>query len=360
MPSRNGISDAPAVRKLDLEQVAGAEILDRDNGADRLRRRGRRRAARSGRRDNIRPLRAAAARSDRPRPAEPRKRLGGCAVGDALEARDRGLAAVADAEQAALERRPHRHSSCAARLAALSENSFSRTSPLTPCAPATAASATRLSVDRRSRWLIRPSRPSRRPRPERPRRRLRQALRSTRLRPRPTGCSGVSAPSAGASSAAPSAAGARSAAASAARQPLRQRLRPELPRRRLPPAGSFLGGTAASSATASSAATTSSAAASAAASSATGSSPEPERQRPRRQQLRRPRRASHALRRAPWPSRPARAFFGLLRAGRSLMPAASRKRRTRSDGWAPTDSQCEMRSASSFTRSGESLASSGL
>ena len=29
-------------------------------------------------------------------------------------------------------------------------------------------------------------------------------------------------------------------------------------------------------------------------------------------------------------------------------------------GWAPTDSQCEMRSPSSFTRSGESLASSGL
>ena len=57
---------------------------------------------------------------------------------------------------------------------------------------------------------------------------------------------------------------------------------------------------------------------------------------------------------------PGSAFFGLLRAARSLMPAASRKRSTRSDGWAPTDSQCEMRSASSFTRSGESFASSGL
>ena len=57
---------------------------------------------------------------------------------------------------------------------------------------------------------------------------------------------------------------------------------------------------------------------------------------------------------------PGSAFFGLLRAGRSLMPAASRKRSTRSDGWAPTLSQCEMRSASSFTRSGESFASSGL
>ena len=57
------------------------------------------------------------------------------------------------------------------------------------------------------------------------------------------------------------------------------------------------------------------------------------------------------------------ARLGLLRVvarGALRMPAASRKRRTRSDGWAPTLSQCEMRSASSFTRSGESLASSGL
>ena len=46
--------------------------------------------------------------------------------------------------------------------------------------------------------------------------------------------------------------------------------------------------------------------------------------------------------------------------GSTRIPAASRKRRTRSDGWAPTLSQCEMRSASSFTRSGESFASRGL
>ena len=57
---------------------------------------------------------------------------------------------------------------------------------------------------------------------------------------------------------------------------------------------------------------------------------------------------------------PGSPFFGLLRAARSRTPAASRKRRTRSDGWAPTLSQCWMRSASSLTRSGESFASSGL
>ena len=52
---------------------------------------------------------------------------------------------------------------------------------------------------------------------------------------------------------------------------------------------------------------------------------------------------------------PGSAFFGLLRAGRSFRPAASRKRRTRSDGWAPTLSQWLMRSVSSFTRSGRIL-----
>src|SRR6185437_1689380 len=57
---------------------------------------------------------------------------------------------------------------------------------------------------------------------------------------------------------------------------------------------------------------------------------------------------------------PGSAFFGLLRAGRSRIPAASRNRSTRSEGCAPTLSQCWIRSASSFTRSGESLASSGL
>ena len=57
------------------------------------------------------------------------------------------------------------------------------------------------------------------------------------------------------------------------------------------------------------------------------------------------------------------ARLGLLRvvARRALLePAASRKRRTRSDGWAPTLSQWLMRSLSSLTRSGESFASSGL
>jgi hypothetical protein len=44
---------------------------------------------------------------------------------------------------------------------------------------------------------------------------------------------------------------------------------------------------------------------------------------------------------------------------RSLTPATSRKRATRSDGWAPTESQWRARSASSFTRSGLSLGSIG-
>src|SRR5690348_6604956 len=57
---------------------------------------------------------------------------------------------------------------------------------------------------------------------------------------------------------------------------------------------------------------------------------------------------------------PGSAFFGLFRAARSRMPAASRKRSTRSDGCAPTASQCWIRSVSSLTRSGESFASSGL
>ena len=35
MPARNGISCALAARHLDLEQVAGAVILDRDDGSDR-------------------------------------------------------------------------------------------------------------------------------------------------------------------------------------------------------------------------------------------------------------------------------------------------------------------------------------
>ena len=48
---------------------------------------------------------------------------------------------------------------------------------------------------------------------------------------------------------------------------------------------------------------------------------------------------------------PGSPFFGLLRAGRSMMPAASRKRSTRSDGCAPTAEPVRARSASSFTRS---------
>ena len=74
--------------------------------------------------------------------------------------------------------------------------------------------------------------------------------------------------------------------------------------------------------------------------------------------LRRP--SSHAASTRSLAFSPGSAFFGLLRAARSRMPAASRKRRTRSDGCAPTASQCEMRSASSFTRSGKSFASKGL
>ncbi|ODN69197.1 hypothetical protein A6302_03507 [Methylobrevis pamukkalensis] len=57
---------------------------------------------------------------------------------------------------------------------------------------------------------------------------------------------------------------------------------------------------------------------------------------------------------------PGSAFFGLLRAGRLAMPAASRKRITRSVGWAPWAIQCLARSTSSTTRSALSLASSGL
>src|SRR5262249_47419867 len=54
------------------------------------------------------------------------------------------------------------------------------------------------------------------------------------------------------------------------------------------------------------------------------------------------------------------ALVGLLRASRLARPAASRKRSTRSVGWAPTDSQCLARSTLSLTRSAWSLGSSGL
>ena len=108
-----------AVRKLDLEQVAGAEILDRRRRCRRAARRDRRRAGRSGRRDNIRPLRAAAARSGRPRPAiraALRRRCGRRRLRSARprSCRRRGRRA------GGARRRRHRLSVCRARLAALS------------------------------------------------------------------------------------------------------------------------------------------------------------------------------------------------------------------------------------------------
>ena len=111
---RRGTGSAIACRRrlLDLEQVAGAEILDRDDGAERLARRRRRRAGRSGRRDNIRPRRAAAARRGRPRPAtraEPRRH---CGRRCPRSARRRPCRRLADSQAAARARR--RRASCAA------------------------------------------------------------------------------------------------------------------------------------------------------------------------------------------------------------------------------------------------------
>ena len=79
-----------------------------------------------------------------------------------------------------------------------------------------------------------------------------------------------------------------------------------------------------------------------------------------RRQLQRPRLPSrHAPRRAPWPFRPAPPSSGCC------APDAPECRRHRGSEDAVRRlgadvSQCEMRSASSFTRSGESFASSGL
>src|SRR6202171_1815781 len=49
------------------------------------------------------------------------------------------------------------------------------------------------------------------------------------------------------------------------------------------------------------------------------------------------------------------AFSGLLREGRFATPAASRKRRTRSDGCAPLPSQALTLSISSFSRDRKSV-----
>src|SRR5579871_3988449 len=54
------------------------------------------------------------------------------------------------------------------------------------------------------------------------------------------------------------------------------------------------------------------------------------------------------------------AFSGLLRLSRFFTPAASRKRSTRSDGWAPLASQVFSLSMSSFSRSALSFGISGL
>ena len=103
---------ALAVFELDLEQVAGAEILDRDDGADARSRRGRRTAGRSGRRDNIRLPRAAAAPTRSTSTSEPRSASAALRSAIALEPRDGRLAAVADGEQAPLDVR-RRTASCA-------------------------------------------------------------------------------------------------------------------------------------------------------------------------------------------------------------------------------------------------------
>ena len=251
----------------------------------------------------------------------------------------------------------------------LSLNSFRRSSPLTPWAPATAASAILRSL--RSSMSAPKVRPSR----------LRPALRSIRRSRRPLrpacgdprarrrdivgafGRFGADSPSICSASATASSAGASSAAASAASSAAA--LRPE----------------------ASSAGRRSSAgASSAAASSATGgvcSADSPRdllglrrvapRWQLRRPRQRRPRPLPAALRRlrqprlpwlrvprrAPSPSRPAQLFSGCCapcaHGGRRVEETQDAVRRLRADG-----SQCEMRSASSFTRSGESFASSGL
>ena len=100
-----------------------------------------RRAGRSGRRDNIRPRRAAAAPSAGT-VSGAAQRLGGGAVGDLGEAGDRRRRRRLDRPRgSASDRRPEAR--CAAcRLSTPSANSFRRTSPVTPCAPATAARVT--------------------------------------------------------------------------------------------------------------------------------------------------------------------------------------------------------------------------
>ena len=75
------------------------------------------------------------------------QRLGGGPVGNALETGDGGLAAVADSKEAALEP-AHIDILMPGEARRAVANSLSRTSPFTPCAPATAARATRLPVTR--------------------------------------------------------------------------------------------------------------------------------------------------------------------------------------------------------------------
>ena len=343
MPSRNGISERLPSGQLDFEQVARAVILDGDDRADRLAL-----AIDAWEPDEVGVIifalfeRRQWARSTST--SEPRSASAADAVGNALEPRNGDLPAVAGKEKAAL--------------------STAHVDTLMPgeagCAvgkqlqPNLALHAMRAGHRGECDALCRSSRPVTRP-SRCPRRRLRAGSSLETPSASATGCSGVSAPSAGASSteafgrlggddsatgassaAASASAGASSVGASALFSGRSSRRR--LPQRRLPRhfLGRSLGGLL------------------------SGGLFSRSRRRPRRQQLRRRPRASHALRRAPWPSRPARPSSGCCEPARSLMPAASRKRRTRSDGWAPTDSQCEMRSPSSFTRSGESFASSGL
>ena len=111
-----GSAIARAVRPLDLEQVAGAEILDRDDRADRAPV-----AIDAGQADQVGVIifalferrQAIAVDLDQ----LPAQRLGGGAVGDALEAGDGGLAAVLDDARASALAPPTK--SCAWRVEAV-------------------------------------------------------------------------------------------------------------------------------------------------------------------------------------------------------------------------------------------------
>ena len=99
-------------------------------------------AGRSGRRDNIRPRRAAAAR--RAATVEQRPRSASAAVRSAISAKRAIAPPPPGLHRLERQRRARRRTAvlCRFRLSSLSANSFRRTSPPMPCAPATAARVT--------------------------------------------------------------------------------------------------------------------------------------------------------------------------------------------------------------------------